>query len=193
MDNRSFDANAQPAPPTAPVLPSIGYPNNGDPVTPTPPTYPGAWWFHQMGEELRAILTAAGVTPNRDTLNQLLTALRAAGVFTTPALGDRTTKAATMACFSQEFAASILSNGYQKLPSGLIVQWGSAGHPGPPSVGVNFALPIAFTTSFFALTGIELGASPTIGFAWVPAGLSQFTLYSSHSGASTCSWIALGI
>jgi hypothetical protein len=43
----------------------------------TPPTNPGAYWFHQIGEELRAVLSAGGVTPAAGTLNQLLAAMRA--------------------------------------------------------------------------------------------------------------------
>ena len=146
MDNRVWDSGASASPPTPPALPSNGYPSPGNPSAPTPATKGGAYWFHQMGEELRAILTAAGVTPDHTVLNQLLTALRSAGVFQTPALGDRTTKAATMACFSQEFGASLAVNGYQKLPSGLILQWGLVS-TALANTSYPFTYPIAFPTA----------------------------------------------
>lgn len=102
MDNRKFESGAAANAPAAPGAPSSGYPTNGDPLASVPPTVPGEWWFHQIGEELRAILTAAGITPNHNTLNQLLTALRSAGVFQTPAQFDSTTKAATTASVMRE-------------------------------------------------------------------------------------------
>lgn len=43
----------------------------------------------------------------------------------TPTTGDRTTKIATTALFDSEFTKSLAVNGYQKLPSGLIMQWGA--------------------------------------------------------------------
>lgn len=47
--------------------------------------------------ELVAVIQAAGLTPSNATLNQLLLALRSAGVFATPPQFDSTTKAATTA------------------------------------------------------------------------------------------------
>lgn len=142
MDNRSFESGAAASPPAAPASPSVGHPTAGDPQAAVPATKPGPYWFYQLGEELRAVLAAAGITPDKANLTQLLTALRSAGVFTTPSIGDRTTKAATMACFSQEFGSSIAANGYQKLPSGLIIQWGSS------FINVNYGTPINFPVAF---------------------------------------------
>jgi len=97
MDNRTWSSGASGTPPTVPASPSVGYPTPGNPELGQAATKGGAYWFHQMGEELRAILTAAGITPDPTVLTQLLTALRSAGVFTTPAQFDNTTKAATTA------------------------------------------------------------------------------------------------
>lgn len=71
MDNRLFDSGASVTPPTAPAAPSAGYPSNGDPLAPVLPTYPGAFWFHQVGESLRNIITRVGRTPNHLNLNLL--------------------------------------------------------------------------------------------------------------------------
>ncbi len=72
MDLRSYQSNASGSAPTAPASPSVGFPQGG-----VSATRPGAYWFHQVGEELRNILTVGGVTPNNATLTQLKQALDA--------------------------------------------------------------------------------------------------------------------
>lgn len=76
MDNRVWASGAAASPPTAPASPSVGYPSPGDPLTATPASKGGAFWFHQLGEELRAIQTAAGITPDHEDLTQVLTAMQ---------------------------------------------------------------------------------------------------------------------
>lgn len=76
MDNRVWSSGASASPPTAPASPSNGYPSSGDPQTATPATKGGAFWFHQIGEELRAVLTAAGITPSTSNNAQLLEAIQ---------------------------------------------------------------------------------------------------------------------
>lgn len=115
MDNREWASGASANPPAAPAAPSSGYPTDGDPLASVPPTVPGAHWFYQLGEELRAILTAASITPDHANLTQLLTALRSAGVFQTAAQFDNTTKAATTEFVQRSLgnfqsAASVTSN-----------------------------------------------------------------------------------
>lgn len=76
MDNRVFQVGASATPPTPPASPSNGYPTNGDPVTSMPATQPGEFWFHQIGEELRAILVAAGVVPSTGNTAQVVEAIQ---------------------------------------------------------------------------------------------------------------------
>jgi microcystin-dependent protein len=76
MDNRVWASGAAASPPIAPASPSVGYPSPGDPLTATPASKGGAFWFHQLGEELRAVLTAAGITPDHEDLTQVLTAMQ---------------------------------------------------------------------------------------------------------------------
>ncbi|KVG83743.1 hypothetical protein WJ36_08900 [Burkholderia ubonensis] len=60
---------------------------------------------------------------------------------------------------SSKFAASLNSNGYQKLPSGLIIQWGSVPNiPAGGSATVNY--PIAFPNSLLSISAIA-GATST--------------------------------
>lgn len=95
------------------------------------------------------------------------------------------------------FANSKTSPGYQKLPNGLIVQWGRYS----TTIGANSTVtyPIAFTATPLSLTvGYESGS----GVGWVVryGGLtnSQFSVVwdywsTSGSGAATqVHWIAIG-
>lgn len=77
MDNRKWQAAASATPPADEASPSSGYPTDGNPSTPTPATIPGARWFHQIGEEIRAVIDAAGLTPSSTTLTQLRDAIQA--------------------------------------------------------------------------------------------------------------------
>lgn len=106
--DRAFQSGASASAPTPPASPSIGYATDGNPTTATPPTTPGEWWFHMVTEETRALVVAAGLTPSHLDVTQLLQALPGA-------LASR-----------PEMARSLAANGYQKLPGGLILQWGVA-------------------------------------------------------------------
>lgn len=76
MDNRIFEADAIATPPTAPASPSAGYPTNGNPLTAQNATEIGDWWFHQLGEEMRAVILEGGLTPDHTTLTQLRDAIK---------------------------------------------------------------------------------------------------------------------
>lgn len=76
MDNRKFQAAASATPPAAEASPSTGYPTDGNPSVGTPATVPGAAWFNQVGEELRAVIAAAGLTPSASNLGQLNEAIQ---------------------------------------------------------------------------------------------------------------------
>lgn len=75
--------------------------------------------------------------------------------------------------YSKDFAVSLNNSGYQKLPSGLIMQWGFvttvAGNGSGGGVGLSFSFPIAFPTAFrsMVLTPVQTSA-PIIG-AWYDA------------------------
>ena len=76
MDNRTLEANASATPPTAPATPSIGYPQKGNPGTGTAASKGGVFWYYQVGEELRNVLLAAGLTPSTGDLTQIVTAIK---------------------------------------------------------------------------------------------------------------------
>ncbi len=94
-----------------------------------------------------------------------------------------------------DFTASLNSNGYQKLPSGLIIQWGSWVASATTGNPVAVTFPIAFPNGIFAIAGIsgsvtgQLNAQNT---AWTDT-LSQ-TGFNGHAvtASSTVRYIAIG-
>lgn len=70
--------------------------SDGNPLLGQQASLDPAAWANQVTDELLNVLVAAGIAPSEAESNQLLLALRAAGVFTTPAQFDASTKAATM-------------------------------------------------------------------------------------------------
>jgi hypothetical protein len=89
------------------------------------------------------------------------------------------------------FAASLSSSGYQKLPGGLIVQWG----PGIISTAdtVN-TFPLAFPNSCLSLaasSGYTAGSGQLGYIAASPTSKSQFTARASNSNLGW-TWIAVG-
>ena len=72
---RVYLSGAIEAKPDLTQLTSEGYPTDGNAQTSLPPTVPGAAWAHMIMEELMAIIDAAGITPDRDTLTQVRDAI----------------------------------------------------------------------------------------------------------------------
>ncbi|MDD2977909.1 hypothetical protein [Aquabacterium sp.] len=108
------------------------------------------------------------------------------------ATGNRSQALATMQKFADEFAASISTNGWQKLPSGLIIQWGYIASR--PSTASMHSFPISFPSECFGVWFVEqytaqhndspkLYAAPTT---------STFQIH-SDSVAVPVRWITLGI
>ena len=92
-------------------------------------------------------------------------------------------------------AKSLASSGYQKLPSGLIVQWGLASFAGGGSN--TFTFPVTFPHSCFAVvsnqnySGSGLSGNNVTSAYVVSA--SQFALsMPAATGAATIFWFAIG-
>lgn len=113
-----------------------------------------------------------------------------------PATGNRSTLLATMQKFADEFDASLAASGYQKLPSGLIVQWGAATSNNASDQGVTF--PIAFPTAFrtVVLTPVNNAASPTCFGSIGAASVSGFNFSLRNTAGSRviefAYWMAIG-
>lgn len=113
-----------------------------------------------------------------------------------PATGLRSAQLATMQKFADEFVGALQGNGYQRLPSGLIIQWGNAGYiPAGGSVLITF--PIAFPNSIFLTVGGNAYAAAgdvvaaSVGSQWISS--AQFRIYNSGGQPQNGpNWIAIG-
>ena len=94
---------------------------------------------------------------------------------------------------------SLAANGYQRLPNGLMMQWGSAS---PTSGAQSIVFPVAFTTLFnVKLTPVGGAAADTLVAQWAnsksPTGFSISTRRAVNGGLVDsipfpCDWLALG-
>jgi hypothetical protein len=71
MEPRNYEADASATPPEPPESPSYGFPTDGNPLTGTPATWPGAHWIYKFGEEIRNFIVNTNQTPNDNELDQL--------------------------------------------------------------------------------------------------------------------------
>ena len=90
-----------------------------------------------------------------------------------------------------QFKNSLAQNGYQKLPSGLIIQWGSYLVANANTL-YTIALPIAFPNGYFTAVASPLnnGTSVSTSQSSLPNN-HQITLVSSAANISI-GWIAIG-
>ncbi len=94
-----------------------------------------------------------------------------------------------------DFTSSKATNGYQKLPSGLIIQWGrNLYNSSDGSSGTAVTLPIAFPTAFIGATASDYGNG--VNRAAITGNTTSVTLWgkidNSTYGTTNISWIAIG-
>ena len=185
IDNASAAASR----PAASSAGTPGWFTDGNPGTSTPATIFPAEFANMLMAEILNVLTAAGVTADKTNSAQLLAALRAAGVFQTQATNDSTTKVATTAFANPGSSQS--TSGYQKLPSGLIIQWGQVTNSATPQTNTAVTFPIAFTSACYSITtGDPFSNNANTIFA----GTYTTTTFQMAStlASSSASWIAIG-
>lgn len=110
-----------------------------------------------------------------------------------PSTGLRSQALATMQKFADEFGSSLAANGYQKLPSGLIIQWGFAA-----TGSATITFPIAFPTAACAVTGnTTLAGTPNS--ILIPQSITAANFYAKVNKASDATsvpdpfnWLAIG-
>lgn len=115
-----------------------------------------ASWCNHVQEELARVIEASGLALDDNNMAQLLAALSRTGVFQTPAANDDSTRAATTAFVRNTSPASLLANGWQKLPSGLVIQWGTGSVSAQATA--TFSFPIAFPSAALAIV-VSKGSS----------------------------------
>jgi hypothetical protein len=153
--------------------------------------------YHAYTAESALFATSSSYATNsNNTVNATnVTGTIANGVTaTTQAIGDNSTNVATTAFVRNAFVSSLLANGYQKLPSGLIIQWGASS---AIAAGSNLAItfPIAFPakaasvqlTSSTLDTGVGTTNSSVTG-----TGLTGFTINNRQNNSATFFWFAIG-
>ena len=137
----------------------------GNPQTGTPATDLDDDYFDMLQEELCGVVEASGASLEKGRQDQLLTALRALLLSRKNPFGDIKSDGTVKTALENlglgeaakrnvgtganqipdmgSFTLSVSGTGYQKLPSGFILQWGSIGAPGiAQDVVTHF--PIAF-------------------------------------------------
>ncbi|MET3229446.1 UNVERIFIED_ORG: hypothetical protein ABIC54_001620 [Burkholderia sp. 1263] len=100
--------------------------------------------------------------------------------------------------FSTAFNASLSANGYQKLPSGLIIQWGTTNITATTAgYSTDVTLPIAFITAGFSAYVTYTGNAPPTNSnslaAYCPSlSIVRLTAVSSSTSSPGVSWFAIG-
>ncbi|KVG89112.1 hypothetical protein WJ36_25800 [Burkholderia ubonensis] len=92
--------------------------------------------------------------------------------------------------WSSLFGSSLATNGYQKLPSGLIIQWGVVSVPANTTYTYNF--PIAYRATCYSLVGTRGAPGSNASFNFSPISVTQFQTQNYGTGTEVASWIALG-
>lgn len=87
-----------------------------------------------------------------------------------------------------DFASSLASSGYQKLPTGLIIQWGVSTFS---ISGSAVTFPLAFPSGVLALTTGN-NVSSNVFTTSLSLSLTGFTGYLNTGSSASCYWIALG-
>lgn len=94
------------------------------------------------------------------------------------------------------FGASLSSSGYQKFPSGLIIQWGRGSIAGGGANSATVTFPLAFPNGAFAgLAASSNNLAPSMHMDGTPNSRSQMTVRSSANtgaGAVAFSYIVFG-
>ncbi|WJY16366.1 hypothetical protein PCO82_06820 [Pectobacteriaceae bacterium CE90] len=193
-----------------------GNPQTGEAVT----ALSGAF-FDAVQEEIAGVIEGAGLTLNKDSNYQLWAALHAVfaklaspaltGTPTapTPAQATNSTQIATtefvagaISKFSSGSFEKLLSTaGYQKLPSGFIVQWGTLSMSSTTQneyTILPFTFPVTFPNALFALTsGLRTGLATNAYTSYslelaTKSGASWYYITGGSSMYPTINWIAIG-
>jgi hypothetical protein len=147
-----------------------------DTDTNRPPTEITPEWMNGVQEEICSVIEAAGIALDGATMNQMLTALRSSGVFTTAAQFDNSTKAATTA-FVKKFGKQ-----YSNVIPFTGALTGVVGHIGGAVYGYSNT---ANSYSIFDSTSLPVGATVTIwnygdfGMTIVRQGTDKMQVYGS--------------
>ena len=106
-----------------------------------------------------------------------------------------TSNGTTWTSAALNFDRSLTTNGYQKIPGGLILQWGTTNSLGSQ----NVTFPIAFTSSVFQIQRSNVFQSGSGGSESILSNITTtgFTIsqkgFDTYTGAQTYYWFAIGV
>lgn len=195
----------------------------GNPQTGTPATDLDDDYFDMLQEELCSVVEASGASLEKGRHDQLLTALRALLLSRKNPFGDiksdGTVKTALQNLGLGEaakrnvgngqnqipdmaaFASSLSSTGFQKLPSGLIIQWGIVSGASNYTVTYPVTFPnrslallaVPHTTSVAGISAMGIANCSDISksqFYIIVGGISQGEIVKHER---SCFWVAIGV
>jgi hypothetical protein len=102
--------------------------------------------------------------------------------------------ASSLSASASGFTASLSSNGYQRLPSGLIMQWGRTAFMGSNST-LNVSFPISFVSEVYSVVvtqnaGIQLGSDGTVSVDGIT--ITSFNIRNGADNTGPFYWQAFG-
>ncbi|EKH9589462.1 hypothetical protein PBR75_000763 [Escherichia coli] len=195
-----------------------GFPR-GNPQTGTPATDLDDDYFDMLQEELCSVVEASGASLEKGRHDQLLTALRALLLSRKNPFGDIKSDGTVKTALENlglgeaakrnvgtgenqvpdmnSFGNSLTANGYQKLPGGMIIQWGSFSvSPTGGSVGtVDITLPVAFPAacrSVNALISTNDPSARSVGFDIGSTNRTKIRFTYTSATINSIYWMAVG-
>ncbi|EHJ7977389.1 hypothetical protein QSZ85_000679 [Escherichia coli] len=191
----------------------------GNPQTGTPATDLDDDYFDMLQEELCGVVEASGASLEKGRHDQLLTALRALLLSRKNPFGDIKSDGTVKTALENlglgeaakrnvgtgenqvpdmnNFGNSLTANGYQKLPGGMIIQWGSFSvSPTGGSVGtVDITLPVAFPAacrSVNALISTNDPSARSVGFDIGSTNRTKIRFTYTSATTNSIYWMAVG-
>ncbi|EFC2190327.1 hypothetical protein ABN095_02205 [Escherichia coli] len=191
----------------------------GNPQTGTPATDLDDDYFDMLQEELCSVVEASGASLEKGRNDQLLTALRALLLSRKNPFGDIKSDGTVKMALENlglgeaakrnvgtgenqvpdmnNFGNSLTANGYQKLPGGMIIQWGSFSvSPTGGSVGtVDITLPVAFPAacrSVNALISTNDPSARSVGFDIGSTNRTKIRFTYTSATTNSIYWMAVG-
>ncbi|KDT13629.1 hypothetical protein AB84_4701, partial [Escherichia coli 2-052-05_S3_C1] len=190
-----------------------------NPQTGTPATDLDDDYFDMLQEELCSVVEASGASLEKGRHDQLLTALRALLLSRKNPFGDIKSDGTVKTALENlglgeaakrnvgtgenqvpdmnSFGNSLTANGYQKLPGGMIIQWGSFSvSPTGGSVGtVDITLPVAFPAacrSVNALISTNDPSARSVGFDIGSTNRTKIRFTYTSATPNSIYWMAVG-
>lgn len=195
----------------------------GNPQTGTPATDLDDDYFDMLQEELCSVVEASGASLEKGRHDQLLTALRALLLSRKNPFGDIKSDGTVKRALENlglgeaakrnvgngqnqipdmaAFASSLSSTGFQKLPSGLIIQWGIVSGASNYTVTYPVTFPnrslallaVPHTTSVAGISAMGIANCSDISksqFYIIVGGISQGEIVKYER---SCFWVAIGV